>query len=359
MIDRTEEGAGARFLLIAACIVVVVGGLKLAAPILLPFALATFLAILTLPIMLWLKGRGVPTALAIVVAVLVDVAVLGLVVLLATQSVSEFQARLPGYVARLDALQAGWVDSLQERGLPVSDFSGRFLNPDAVVGLVTSTLQQVVSFFSTTFLVILIMLFILAEATIIPEKFRAVLRTGEEDMGRLAKILGEVQAYLGIKTLVSLATGVFIGVWAWIMGLDFPVLLGMVGFLLNYIPTIGSALAAIPAMLLSVIQYGPGHALAVGAGYLVINIIFGNLIEPTMQGRRLGLSTLVVVLSLVFWGFVWGPIGMFLSVPLTMIVKIMLENTHDLRWIAVLMDKEVPPWALPRPASSADDEVAV
>jgi AI-2 transport protein TqsA len=354
MIDRMEIGPGARFLLVAACVVVVVAGLRQAASILLPFALATFLAILTLPVTFWLKRRGVPGFLAIFLAVMVDVAIFALVILLASQSVSDFQARLPGYVARFDALQATWVESLEMRGIPAGSYvSGNLLNADRAVELVTGALQRVVSLASNAVLVILIMLFILAEATVIPAKFRAVLGRTEGDMGRMAKIVGEVQTYLGIKTLVSLATGLLIGVWAWIMGLDFPILLGMVGFALNFIPTIGSILAAGPGMLLGVIQYGLGHGLAVGLGYLVINIIFGNLVEPTLQGRRLGLSTVVVVLSLLFWGYVWGPIGMFLSVPLTMVVKIMLENTQDLRWVAVLLDKEVPSWAMPR-GSGAD-----
>lgn len=359
MIDRMEIGPGARFLLVSACVVVVVAGLRQAASILLPFALATFLAILTLPVTFWLKKRGVPGFLAIFLAVMVDVAIFGLVILLASQSVSDFQVRLPGYVARFDALQATWVESLEMRGIPAASYiTGNLLNADRAVELVTGALQRVVSLASNAVLVILIMLFILAEATVIPAKFRAVLGRTEVDMGRMAKIVGEVQTYLGIKTLVSLATGLLIGVWAWIMGLDFPILLGMVGFAMNYIPTIGSILAAGPGMLLGVIQYGLGHGLAVGLGYLVINIIFGNLVEPTLQGRRLGLSTVVVVLSLLFWGYVWGPIGMFLSVPLTMVVKIMLENTQDLRWVAVLLDKEVPPWAMPPGMDGSDLEMA-
>ncbi len=350
-----EMGPGARFLLVAACVVVVVAGLRGAASILLPFALATFLAILTLPVTFWLKRRGVPGFLAIFLAVMVDVAVFGLIILLASQSVSDFQVRLPGYVARFDALQATWVENLEMRGIPAGTYvSGSLLNAERAVELVTGAVQRVVSVASNAVLVILITLFILAEATVIPAKFRAVLGEGQGDMGRMAKIVGEVQAYLGIKTLVSLATGLLIGVWAWILGLDFPVLLGMIGFALNYIPTIGSILAAGPAVLLGVIQYGLGHGVAVALGYLVINIIFGNLVEPTLQGRRLGLSTVVVVLSLLFWGFVWGPVGMFLSVPLTMVVKIMLENTQDLRWVAVLLDKEVPPWALPPGAAAGE-----
>ncbi len=344
MLDRMNETPGARFLFLLACLVIVVGGLKLAAPLLLPFALALFLAILTLPIMLWLQRHRVPAPLAILLAVLVDLSIFGLLVLLASQSVTEFQARLPIYIIRFGNLWDEWVLRIQGSELPLGGLlssSSELIDPARIVNLAGSTLQGIVGFLSSTFVVVLIMVFILSEATIFPRKFRAIL--GPSAGGRrLNKITREIQTYLGIKTLVSLATGLFIGLFAWVMGLDFPVLLGLVGFVLNYVPTIGSILASFPAILLALIQYGLGSVVGVGLGYLAINLIFGNIIEPSLMGRRLGLSTLVVVLSLLFWAWVWGPVGMLLSVPLTMVVKIMLENTQDLRWVAMLLDKGVP-----------------
>ncbi len=346
-------GPGARFLLVLASVVVVVAGLRAGAPILLPFFLALFLAILSLPIMLWLQHRGVPSPIAIVLAVLVDVAVLGVIVLLASQSVADFQDRAPLYAARLQNLFNVWIESLQARGIPAGEYiSAELVSAAAIMDFVGGLLGRVAAFLSNTFLVILILVFMMAEASIFPEKFRAVLGNGEGDVGRFAKITGEVLDYLMIKTFVSLATGLSIGLWAWIMGLDFPVLLGLIGFVLNYVPTIGSFLAAFPAVLLALIQFGGiGPAVVVVIGYGVINLIFGNLIEPHLLGRRLGLSTLVVILSLIFWAWAWGPVGALLAVPLTMVVKIMLENTQDLRWIAVLLDKEAPATkpALPGP----------
>ena len=339
-----DWGPGARFLVVLASAVVVVAGLRAGAPILLPFFLALFLAILSLPIMLWLQRRGVPPAFAILLAVLVDVAVFGVIVLLASQSVADFQDRLPRYATRLQTLFNSWLDGLQDRGVPVSDYlSDEFVSVTAIMDFVGGLLGRVAVFLSNTFIVVLIMVFILAEATIFPKKFHSVLGETDGDMGRFAKISGEVLEYLAIKTLVSLATGVTIGVWAWIMGLDFPILLGLIGFLLNYVPTIGSILAAIPAILLSLIQFGGiGSILLVALGYGVINVVFGNLIEPQLLGRRLGLSTLVVILSLIFWAWAWGPVGALLAVPMTMVVKIMLEHTQDLRWVAVLLDKSAP-----------------
>jgi AI-2 transport protein TqsA len=347
MTEKPEfMGPGARFLVVMASAVVVVAGLRAAAPILLPFALALFIAVLSLPIMLWLRRRGLPPGVAILLAVLADLAVIAVLVFLVMQSVADFQDRGGVYATRLQNLFRSWIDGLQERGIPAGEYvSTELVSASAIMDLAGGTISRIASFLSNTFLVILILVFILAEASVFPAKFRAALEAGEgnNDVSRFAKILDEVLGYLAIKTLVSLATGITIGVFAWMMGLDFPVLLGLIGFVLNYVPTIGSILAAVPALVLTLIQFGGFAPLAfVALGYLSINTLFGNFLEPHLLGRRLGLSTLVVILSLLFWAWVWGPVGALLAVPLTMIVKIMLENTKDLRWIALLLDKNAP-----------------
>jgi AI-2 transport protein TqsA len=182
----------------------------------------------------------------------------------------------------------------------------------------------------------------LNEATIFPAKLRAAIGGDETDLGRYRGMIRDVQQYLGIKTLVSLLTGLLIGFWTWTLGLDFPLFWGLIAFLFNYVPNIGSILASIPAVMLALLEFGPGRALAVAAGYMVVNLVIGNFLEPNLHGRRFGISTLVVILSLVFWGWVWGPVGMILSLPLTMILKITLENTEDFRWIAVLLGGAAP-----------------
>jgi AI-2 transport protein TqsA len=349
--ERMEQNPGTRFLFVMAMTVVVVGGLRVAAPILVPFALALFLAVLTLPIVVWLQRLKVPGPLAIFLAVLVDLAAIGLIILLASQSISDFQDRLPRYADRLTDLWRVWILSLQTTDLPgavnlASYLTTEAFRPDLIVGWVQGTLTRAINIASFAFLVFLILVFTLAEATVFPAKFRAVLGREKGHSSRLTKIVSEVQEYLVIKTFISLATGILLGAWCWVMGLDFPVLLGIIGFLLNYVPTIGSIIAGVPAVLLGVILFSPGLALVVGLGYLAVNFLFGNLIEPNLMGRRLGLSTLVVILSLIFWGWVWGPVGALLAVPLTMVLKIMLENTSDLRWVAVILDKAPPEPAL-------------
>jgi AI-2 transport protein TqsA len=344
LFDRTEQNPGARLLFNLACLVVVVYGLKFAAPILLPSSLALFLAILSLPVLIFLRHRKVPPGLSIGITVMLDVAVFGLVILLASQSVSELQDRLPRYAASFQDLQATWIAALEARfNVPIGNYIATDLvNPQAVVNYLGSAVGRIAQFVSTTFLVFLILIFMLGEAMVFPEKVR-YLRGDQAGERRIANVVSEIQTYLGIKTVISLATGLILGAWCYAMELDFPVLLGLVAFVLNYVPTVGSIIAAAPALFFSVILHGSlGHAVLVMSGYFVVNTLFGNILEPSLMGRRLGLSTLVVILSLLFWGWTWGPVGALLSVPLTVVMKIWLEHTHDLRWIAVLLDKAPP-----------------
>jgi predicted PurR-regulated permease PerM len=345
--ERMEQNPGMRFLFIMAMVVVVSGGLKVAAPILLPFFLALFLAILTLPVVVWLRQRRVPGFLAILLAALMVLALFGLAILLVTQSMSDVQARLPSYVEAFGQVWARWLAGLEQWSFPgaaslAEGLSAQRIDSARVVSLAGGTLQRAFTFASNAFLVFLILVFVLGEAMVFPAKFRAILGRERGHSSRLTKIVAEVQAYLWIKTFISLATGVLLGAWCWVLDLDFPVLLGLLAFLLNYIPTVGSILASVPAILLALVQHGLGTGLATAGGYLAVNMVLGNFLDPHLTGRRLGLSTLVVILSLLFWGWLWGPVGALLAVPMTMIVKIMLQNTPDLRWVAILLDKSPP-----------------
>lgn len=331
-------GSGARALLVAASLVVVVAGLRAGAPILLPTALALFLAVLNLPMLAWLNARRVPRILAIFLALLLNLAVLGVIVMVIGQAVAEFRTALPHYADRFRTLSDTTVDWLQARRVPVTDWTSLDLfSPENIVNLVSGTLRGIASLVSNAFLVLLIMIFILAEATIFPAKLKAALGGEGADLSRYTGMIRDVQQYLGIKTIVSLATGTLVGLWVWAMGLDFPLFWGLVAFLFNYVPNVGSIIASVPPVLLALLEFGPGRAAMVGLGYVVVNLLLGQFLEPNLHGRRFGISTLVVILSLVFWGWVWGPVGMILSLPLTMIIKIMLENTEDLRWVAILL----------------------
>ncbi|HEV2129532.1 MAG TPA: AI-2E family transporter [Longimicrobiaceae bacterium] len=351
MTNRLYLPPGSRLLFNLACLVLVVLGLRAAAAILVPFALALFLTMLSLPLLLRLQARRIPSAVAVLLTVLVNVAVLGLFLLIVSQSANEIRLAVPRYLQQLQTLVLSTQAWLVERRVPVEELVLiDLLNPEYIIGLVTGTLRGIAWAVSNALLVLIIMIFMLAETAVFPDKLRAALGSRDADLGRFAKITLEVQHYLGIKTVISMITGTLVGMWVWFLGIDFPLFWGFMAFLFNYIPSIGSILASIPPILLGLLQYGVGTALLVTLGFLVVNVTLGNIIEPNLLGRRLGLSTLVVILSLVFWGWVWGPVGMLLSLPMTMIVKIMLENTSDMRWIAILLGPRAP---RPRTADAA------
>lgn len=329
---------GFRFLLIAASLVVVIAGLRAAAPIALPFALSLLLAILSLPLLLWLQDKRIPTTLAVLLTVLANIVCLGTIVLIVGGSVESFTREAPKYADRLQQMNAALLAWLQSKGIEVSPEIARdVINPGRAMAFVGQMFNSLASVLSNFILVIITTIFILFEITQFPQKLRLVFGSQDSDSDTFTKIVVDVQRYLGIKTIISLATGILIGVWVAILGVDFPILWGFLAFLFNYIPNLGSILAAVPTLLLALVQLGPGAAALVGLGYLAVNMVLGTFVEPYFMGRKLGLSTLVIFLSLVFWGWVWGPVGMLLSVPLTMVVKILLENSENFRWVAVLL----------------------
>jgi len=335
---KTSQGA-ARILVTAAALVVVIAGMKAAQSVLIPVLIALFLAILCAPAVVWLRRHRIPTLLAVLIVVVVVMAVLGGFAAIVGGSVNGFTEALPRYQERFNSLTdsvAVWLAAHDVRLKGADIF--KTLSPSSILGMLGGALKGMVSALSNTVLVLLTLVFMLLEAAGFPAKLRAALGDAQADLGRFDRMAGQVQQYLAIKTLLSLGTGLVIGVWLAILGVDYAVLWGVLAFLLNYIPSIGSVVAAVPAVLLAFIQLGLGRALLATVGFLVVNMVLGNIVEPALLGRRLGMSTLVVFLSLVFWGWVWGPIGMLLSVPLTMIVKISLENSEDLRWVAVLLD---------------------
>ena len=328
-------GPGARYLLTFASLIVVIAGVRAADTIIIPILLAVFIAVLSLPLLYGLQQWGLPRILAVVATVLADIAILSAVGFLVVRSVDEFTGQLPGYQANLEQATSSVVQWISERGGPIE--AADFLDAERVVGLVGGAVTRVAAVLQNALLVILITVFILFEATSLPTKLRLAFGEGGDRFDRWTRTAQDVQHYLGIKTVVGVVKGVLTGFLVAFFDIDFPVFWALSAFVLHYIPSIGSIVAAIPPVLIALVQFGPGTAAGVAFGYLVIDIVLGNLLEPTLMGRRFGLSVLVVFMSLLFWGWVWGPVGMLLSVPLTIIVKIILANTEDLRWLAILL----------------------
>ncbi|RUO40543.1 hypothetical protein CWE15_07260 [Aliidiomarina taiwanensis] len=338
--NGTPDGLApvSRFFMIAAAIMIVLAGVKAASMIIVPLLLAIFIAIITQPVVTWFHQRGLPKALAIV-AVFILISVFGFFLsMLIVQSVNEFLESFPGYRASMTEQFQWLVTFLAGFNIDINlDVLQSQLDSSRLVSLMVNMLSGVGGMMTNSFLVILLVVFILAEAANMPRKVGMAFDKAEDQLQSLTSLLVAVNKYLALKTVISLITGLTIGVVLWLMGVNHYVLWGVLAFLLNYVPNIGSILAAIPAIGIALIQYNPAMAGAVALLFAAVNIIMGNIVEPRVMGQRLGLSTLVVFLSLIFWGWLLGPVGMLLSVPLTMMVKIVLQENPGTRWLAILL----------------------
>ena len=334
-------------LLTLAALIIIAAGIKAAEQLMVPFLLSAFIATIAATPVFWLHRFRVPVGLAIAIVMLGLVVALVAVGTVVAQSVTGFRAKLPEYQAGVADLQEGALHLLARFGV---EPKGDFIDPGVALGFVGDALQNLVSILSNGFVILLTVVFILAEAWSFPRKLQTVLANPQRDVPHFQRFAENVNRYIGIKTTVSIATGVFVSLALWIIGVDFPILWGLLAFLLNYVPTIGSVIAAVPPVLLAQVQLGVGGAAATFAVFLVVNVVMGNVVEPRFMGRSLGLSTLAVFLSLVFWNWMLGPVGMLLSVPLTMTAKIALEANPSTEWIAHLLDpaeRAAPPRADP------------
>lgn len=343
-------------LLLLASLVVVVAGLKAAQGFFVPVLLAFFIATVSFPITNWLRNHRVPRAVAVLLTVLVDFAFLAGVVLLAFAIVGDLQdkwqteyyelarMRIEQTTNAVAAKLEGWGVGNAEETLREAQSESltrlRDINFTQVWNVSTGVVGRVVSFLGTALIVIILTVFMLTEARMFGRRMDAVCDARGPNIQRMLSALKDTQRYLGIKTGISLATGIMAGALCWAAGLDFWPLWGILAFALNYIPVVGSFIAGIPPALLALLVSGPPEAIAIAGGFFLINTFLGNFVEPMLMGRRFGLSTLVVLVSVMFWGWLWGAIGMLLAVPLTMMVKVVLDNSNEFRWVAVAIGKE-------------------
>ena len=338
-----NTSTGTQVLLVLASLTVVIAGLKAASTIVIPLLMAIFLAIISAALLQWLQRRGLPLWAALTVVVLLLASTLVTLGSLIGASINQFSSALPRYEAQFDSLileATVWLGGLGIK-LPAGGVAELF-DPAGAAKLLGRLLGGFGGLLANSMLIIFTVLFLMVESTSLPEKLRSISQNPDKTLGDLSAFMKSVNHYLVIKAVMSAITGLAIAVYLTLLGVDFAIIWGALTFFMNFVPYIGPIIAAIPAVMLSLIDAGPVISLAVAAGFVVVNVIVGNVLEPRYMGRGLGLSTLVVFLSLLFWGWVFGPVGMFLSTPLTMIVKIALENDPRSRWISVLLSPQAP-----------------
>ena len=340
-----------RTVLVLASLVIVVSGLKAAQSFFIPVLLAFFVATISYPVTKSLTDRKVPSTLAVAITVLVDFAFIAGVVMLGVVLVGDLQSKWDDKYAgqvydkvsvaseSLAGTLESWgvADAKEQIQIVVDNNLANLqqLQFDRILSFGTGVLGQVLGFFGITIIFLILMIFMLSEADRFGRRLDAITKARGPDIARMLKATRDIQRYLAIKTVVSLMTGLLAGLLCWAAGLDFYILWGIVAFALNYIPVLGSLVAGIPPVILALIVSGAPTAILVAGGYLLINNFLGNFIEPYLVGKRFGISTLVVIISVMFWGWVWGPFGMLLAVPLTMTLKVFLDGSEELRWLGV------------------------
>jgi predicted PurR-regulated permease PerM len=341
MAEQHNALSGTRLLVIAAAAVIIIYGINQAQSVVALFLVSVFLALLGTPPVLWLERKHVPSFVAVMIVMAGMITLLLIIGAVVGTSLNTFSDVLPFYQARLNEQVLALKALLATKHIVVTDkVLLEYLNPGAVMSLAAGLLAGMGSVLSNIVLILLTVTFILLEASSFPIKLRSVLGDPQRAFPQFTKFVNDIRRYMVIKTIISLIAGVTIGLWLFILGVDFPVLWGFLTFLLHYIPDLGSIVAAIPAVLLALLQLGMGPAALAAAGYIVVGFTLGNVVEPRLMGRKLGLSTLVVFLSLIFWGGLLGPIGVVLCVPFTMTLKFAFESSKSTRWIAVLLGSE-------------------
>lgn len=345
-------------ILLFAALVVVVAGLKAAQSFFVPVLLAFFIATVSYPVTGWLQRHRVPPVVSVVLTVLVDFAFLAAVIVLGVTIIGDLQEKWDAEYydltrAKIQDASTSVAGKLEEWGVEdgadkVQEFTTenlaelRNIKFQTILSFGTGVVGRLLTFFASFGVVIVLTVFMLSEAQGFSSRFGAIRAARGPNFDRLASAMLDTQRYLGIKTIISLATGVLAGILCWVAGLDFFLLWGILAFVMNFIPVVGSLIASIPPILLALIAKDGGttDAIVVAGGYGLINMFLDNFVQPMLLGRRFGLSILVVVLCVLFWGWLWGLIGIILAVPLTMILKVVLDNSDEFRWIAVAIGQE-------------------
>lgn len=335
-----------RILVAIAAIIIILAGVKLASEIVIPFLLSLFITIICSPIIRAMTERKVPLWLAISL-LFVFIATLFLFLAgLVNSAVREFSGSIPQYKILLSERLTIIMQFAERWDIPLMISREQILDlldPSVIMNFVSRLLLSFSSVVTNIFVLLLVVVFMLFEAPTAKHKLAVALGANAQNIAakenHIDRVLQGIINYLGVKTVISLTTGVAVWILLESFGVQYAVLWATLSFLFNYIPNIGSFIAGVPIIVQALLLNGFSIGFGVLIGIVAINMLIGNVIEPRMMGKHLGLSTLVVFLSLLFWGWLLGTVGMLLSVPLTMAFKIALESSEKtLRYAALLGD---------------------
>jgi predicted PurR-regulated permease PerM len=330
--------SASKIVVFLASLVVIVFGMREAAEIITPIIIAFILAILFFPLHRWLIDRRVPTWLALVIVMLLILLVLSVMVSITVISITQFINRIPDYSDSLQGLVNGVLALIETLPVEVENFLNfELFDVTQILNVSGSMLSGILDAFSNWFIVFLLVAFMLADFAFLPYKFEEMFKDNQQILA-LTDLMSSIRRYLSITTSTGLIIGVANAMLLIFMGVDFAVLWGIVGFLMNFIPSVGIIIAVIPPVILALLEFNWQTALIAGVGIILINFFIENVLKPRVMEEDLNISPLFVMISLVLWTFVLGPIGTILAVPLTLIAtKLLLEASVETRWLAILM----------------------
>jgi AI-2 transport protein TqsA len=325
-----------RVMLSFAATIVVLAGMRLGAPIVTPTLFALVLSLIFSPIYSWLKRRGLPAPLALLI-MLVALSILFVSLFgFLSVSIGKFTGRLAYYTTQLD-LRTDELQSLLE-GLGISNLDLReVVKPGAIVGALGNVLSGLGSFLSNLFLIFMITLFLLGEGPAIAARLRASAAPDNPQLARLTVVARGVIRQLGLRAITNFVIGTGITVLFWLLGVDFPLLWGVLAFFLSFVPYIGLPIAAAPGVLLALAEFGVSRALLAILGVVVINQLAEYGLDPFLLSRGLQLSPAIVFLSFTLWAWLLGAPGAFLAMPITLLLAAMFDTFPETRWLANLM----------------------
>ena len=345
---RPQKPDGTKILVMLASALVILIALRELRDLLVPILLAAFLAIISYSITDILRKKlRFPHWLAVIFTIIADAGVIYAIGMLIKFLAADMKSTLEGEVVvkfqeKYNELM-GFMDGMGmgDQARQIADSPQNYFGTEQIVNISQTVGSQAISFMSMTTLILVLMTFLLGEAPLFLKNFRALPNMGEGRCKVLRALKG-IQKYLFIKTIASACTGLLAWWLCASLNVPFAFLWGVVAYVLNYIPTIGSIVAAIPPILLAMLLGSWTDTFFVASGYIGINFMIGNGIEPIFLGKQFGIATSVVLLSVLLWGWVWGPAGMFLAVPISVLIKLALENSRDLYWISAIIDDQAP-----------------
>ncbi len=349
-----------QIMLILACLVIIVAGLKLGSSLFIPVLLALFVATISFPVTNWLRKKGLPRFIAVFLTVLIDFTLIGGVIVFLIATANQLRLRwnaeyLPKISDKIGELRY-FIQNVMERFVSEPEAVTVYLDAVFSEGSIRTSLKSIeaqswwnvsksvfdflLSVFGSTFLVVLLTIFMLNEARVYSKKMELIQVANGPNFEKLKAVFEDIQKYLGIKTIISAVTGLCAYTLCYFSDIDFPEFWGVLAFALNYIPAVGSVIAGVPPVILALLTRDLHIVVIVAIGYMTINALLGNFLEPLLLGRKFGLSTVIVVFSVLFWGWIWGPVGMLLGVPLTMLLKVALDNSEYFKWLSIVISKE-------------------